>query len=143
MVDALNRAGRWLKAPRGRIVDLRPAEVVPVVELGLTDGSILRVGVVTVGPDRSARHAAADAALRTVVDRGAFRVEHEETFAFLRYPDSATELRDYLATTWRHTRLDDATHARAVEMHQQHPGARLCLRERVAIRTLVPLRAHE
>lgn len=136
MVDALSRAGRWIEPPLGCIIDLRPAHVVPDVELGLRDGTVVRVGGLVVEDDRRARHAAADAAVREVVARELFTVEDELQFLFYRYPDSADELRDYIATKWQHTHMDEATHARAVEMLRANAGGRLWLREQVAIRTL-------
>ena len=138
MVDALNRARRWLKAPLGRIIDLRPAPVVPDVELQLTDGTIARVGGLVVDDERRQRHLAADLAVLTACRRRLVTVTGEEEFSFYRYPDSADDLRDYIAVKWQHTHLDAATHARAGEMMRANPGARLWLREQVGIRILRP-----
>jgi hypothetical protein len=138
MVDALNRARRWLKAPSGRIIDLRPAHVVPDVELGLPDGSIAHVGGLVVDDERRQRHLAADLAVLTVARRGLLSVTGEQEFSFYRYPASTDELRDYIATKWQHTHLDAVTHRRAAEMMRANPGARLWLREQVAIRILLP-----
>jgi hypothetical protein len=140
MVDALNRAREWLKPPHGIVIDLRPADVVPYVEIGLADGGVHRVGGLTVDDERRERHRAADSALGEVVARGLFTVEDEVVFSFYYYPHSADELRDYLAAKWRHTRLDDETHGRAVDTMRAHPGSRLWLCEQVAIRTLRPAR---
>ena len=138
MVDALRRSSRWVKPPLGCIIDLRPADVVPDVEFGLPDGSITRVGGLVVDQERRARHAAADAALREVVRRGDLVVLDEEQFWFFRYPVSAGELREYIATKWQHTHLDDHTYARASDIQRANPNARLWLRERVGIRSLRP-----
>ena len=138
MVDALNRAREWLQPPHGIVIDLRPADVVPHVEIGFADGTVHRVGGLAVDDERRERHRAADTALREVVARGLFIVEDELVFLFYYYSDSADELRDYLAAKWRQTRLDDQTHARVVEAMRAHPGSRLWLREQVAIRTLRP-----
>jgi len=138
MVDALNRARRWVKPPSGRIIDLRPAHVVAEVELGLPDGSIAAVGGLVVGDERRQRHRAADLAVSAVVQRGTLTVSAEREFPFYRYANSADELREYIATKWQHTHLDAATEARAHEMMRANPGARLWLRERVAIRNLLP-----
>lgn len=137
MVDALIRAKRWL-APCGVIIDLRPADVVPDIEVGLPDGTVVLVGQPVVGNERRARHLAADDALRTVIARGIFQVKDEEQFPFLYYPDSPEELREYLAARWRDTRIDDRTHAQVTAAVAAHPDARLWLREQVAIRTLHP-----
>jgi hypothetical protein len=137
MVDALRRACRWAAPPDGRLIDLRPADVHPDVELGLPDGSVLHVGGLVVDEERYERHSGADAAVRTALDRGLVRTQHEDVFAFYRYPDSADELRDYIATKWQHTRMDEATYTRASAMLREHAGSRLWLREQVRIRVLV------
>lgn len=136
MVDALSRARRWL-APQGGVVDLRPAEVVPCIEIGLPDGTVVPVGKPVVDEERRARHRAANNALETVLDRGLFRVKDEEKFPFVYYPESPEELRDYLATKWKHTRIDDRTFAQTVAAVHAHSDGRLWLRELVGIRTLV------
>ena len=138
MVDALNRARRWLKASSGRIIDLRPAHVVPLVELGLSNGSIAPVGGLVVDDERHQRHLAADLAVLTVMRLGTLTMTADQEFSFYRYSDSADELRDYIATKWQHTHLDAATHARICQMMDASPGARLWLREQVKIRILLP-----
>lgn len=139
MVDALSRACRWVAPPHGRVIDMRPADTHPHVELGLPDGSVRRVGGLVVDEERRRRHAAADRALRTVIDDGLVRVQAEQVFDFYRYPDSADELRDYIATKWQYSRMDEPTHARASAMLSEHHGSRLWLRELVGIRVLIPL----
>lgn len=139
MVDALSRARRWARPPHGAVIDLRPADVEPDVELGLTDGTVTRIGPLVVDEERRQRHRAADAAVRESIARGLFTVSDPIGFAFFYYPDSPDELRDYIATHWRHTRFDRVTHARTVAALGAHPGARLWLREQVGIRTLRPL----
>jgi hypothetical protein len=138
MVDALIRARRWLKPPLGRLIDLRPAHVVPHVEIKLADGTIAHVGGLVVDDERRQRHLAADLAVSTARGRGLLAVTGEEEFSFYRYPDSADDLRDYIAVKWQHTHLDAATYARAGEMIRANPGARLWLREQVGIRILRP-----
>ena len=136
MVDALCRAARWAKAPPACVIDLRPADVVASVELGLPDGTVVQGGGLAVDSQRRRRHAAADAALRSVLARGILKLVDEEEFAFFRYPASIDELRDYIATTWQDTRVDDPTYRRVVDLQRAHSGARLWLREHVAIRCL-------
>jgi hypothetical protein len=138
MVDALCRARRWAQPPLGCVIDLRPADVAAHVEIGLADGSTVGVGGLVVDAERHARHAAADAALDTVLARRVLTLEDEERFWFLRYASTIDELRDYIASKWQHTRLDAGTHARALEVQRTHPDGRLCLRERVVIRRLRP-----
>jgi len=138
MVDALSRACRWVRPPHGCLVDLRPADIHPDVELGLLDGTVLHVGGLVVDDERRRRHAAADAAVRTTVDRGLVCVKNQQVFSFYRYPDSPDELRDYIAAKWQYTHMDASTHARACGLLRENPGARLWLRERVGIRLLVP-----
>ena len=141
MVDALSRACRWVAPPAGRVIDLRPADVHAEVQLGLPDGSVLRVGALVVDVARVERYAAADAALALAMARGLFRVQDEQRFAFYRYVSTPEELRDHIATKWRQTRMDEATCARARLLLAQHAGSRLWLREPAGIRVLMPLRA--
>src|SRR5262244_88470 len=102
MVDALRRAWGWLK-PEGRLIDVRPAHTIPEVVIGTGDQATV-VGVLTVEAERHQRHAAANSALDDVLDRRLFVLEESREFAFLRYADSAEELRDYIAQKWRQTR---------------------------------------
>jgi hypothetical protein len=140
MVDALHRASRWTGAPLGRVIDLRPAGGVPQVELGLPDGAVVPVGGLAVDEERATRHANADAAVRTAVTQGVLSLENERQFPFYRYPDSPDDLRDYLAGRWKHTRLDDRTHARASALLREYPAGKLRLREQAIIRLLRPTR---
>jgi hypothetical protein len=136
MVDALGRARRWLKR-EGCLIDLRPAHTIAEVVVG-TDERARVVGVLTVEAERHQRHAAADRALTHVVDRQLFVLEEAREFMFYRYADSAEELRDHIANRWKQTRLDDATCLRTAAALDNDAGARLWLRERVAIRRLTP-----
>ena len=134
MVDALCRTRLWLKSD-GYLIDLRPADTVPEVVVGSVEDSYA-VGVLTVETERHQRHAAADRALATVLDRHLFALEDAREFMFHRYADSADELRDYIAAKWKQTRLDDITRLRTAAALSERPGAQLWLRERVAIRRL-------
>ena len=136
MVDALGRAARWVKPPPGCVIDLRPANVVADVEVGCVDGTVLGAGGLVVREERRVRHAAADAALRTTLDRGFLTIVEEEEFSFYRYPDSIDELRDYIATKWQDTELVVSTYARAHRLQRANAGSRLWLREQVVIRRL-------
>jgi hypothetical protein len=141
MVDALKRARRWLLPPSGCAIDLRPAEVVPEVELQLPDGAVVPVGELRVDAERTARYHAADKAVAEVVARGLFTTEREQQFFFHYYAPSVNELRDYLASKWRHTHFDGDVYSRAIDRARAHPDARVVLRELVGIRTLRPVRA--
>ena len=138
MVDALYRASRWARPPSGCVIDLRPAGGIPQVELGLADGDVVPVGGLVVDEERFERHANADAALRTALTQGILSQENEAEFSFYRYPESPDDLRDYIAIKWRHTRLDDTTHARAAALLRHNPDGKLWLREQVVIRLLRP-----
>jgi hypothetical protein len=135
MVDALRRARRWLK-PDGCLIDLRPAELVPSVEIGAPGRDPVRVGALVVQPERYQRHAAADRALAAVLEQRLLNVEQAREFWFLRYADSPRELQEYIATRWQDTRLDDATRARAERLLGGESNARLWIRERVWMRNL-------
>ena len=141
MVDALSRACRWVAPPDGRVIDLRPADVHPILELGRPDGAVLHVGGLVVDDERVKRHDAAHAALGLAIVRGLVRVQDERMFAFNRYAGTAEELRDHIAAKWRQTRMDEATCLRARTMLTQHVGSRLWLREPAGIRVLIPLQA--
>jgi hypothetical protein len=134
MVDALCRARVWLKS-HGRLIDLRPAHTIPDVVVGSDEYADV-VGVLTVQAERHERHAAADRALAAVLDRELFILDEAREFTFLSYADSADELRDYIARKWKQTRLDEATCQRTAMAVSSRPGARVWLRERVAIRSL-------
>jgi len=137
MVDALCRTRGWLK-PDGRLIDLRPAHTIPDVVIG-SDERATVVGVLVVEAERHERHAAADNALDDVLRRQLFALEELREFAFLRHADTAEELRDYIAERWKQTRLDDTTCVRTAAALRDQAGARLWLRERVAMRRLRPL----
>ena len=137
MVDALCRSRDWLKAD-GCLIDLRPADPTPEVVVGLRNES-RAVGTLTVETARHQRHAAADRALAQVLDRQLFILEEAREFIFHRFADTADELRDYVATKWKETRLDPITHRRAAEALSVRSGGRLWLREKVAIRRLRPV----
>jgi hypothetical protein len=137
MVDALCRARVWLKS-HGRLIDLRPAHTIPDVVVGSDEHGDV-VGVLTVEVERHQRHAAADRALAAVLDRELFVIDEAREFTFLSYADSADELRDYIASKWKQTRLDEATCHRTAVAISARPSARLWLRERVGIRSLRPV----
>jgi hypothetical protein len=136
MVDALYRTRLWLKSD-GYLIDLRPADTIPEVVVGSDEHESV-VGVLTVDTERHQRHAAADRALAAVLDRHLFVLEDAREFIFHRYADSADELRDYIADKWKETRMDENTRLRTAAALSVRPGARLWLRERVAIRKLRP-----
>ena len=137
MVDALCRSRDWLKAD-GCLIDLRPADPTPEVMVGSKDQSRC-VGTLAVETARQQRHAAADRALALVLDRRLFILEEAHEFIFVRFADTADELRDYVASKWKETRLDEITHRRAAEALSIRPDGRLWLREQVAIRRLRPV----
>jgi hypothetical protein len=137
MVDALCRARCWLKT-NGWLVDVRPAQMVPTLEIGSPGRNPAIAGALVVQEERRQRHAAADRALGAVLERKLFHLERSREFWFLRYADSARELQEHIAIRWQHTRLDDETRERADAMLRGEPNARLWLRERVGIRSLRP-----
>jgi hypothetical protein len=135
MVDALNRMRGWMKSD-GCLIDLRPAQLVPTVQIGSPGCDHRLVGALVVQEQRRQRHVAADRALRQVLERKLFFLEQAREFSFLRYADSARELQEYIASRWQDTRMADATRARAEKMLHHQPAARLWLHERVGIRRL-------
>src|SRR2546429_4304652 len=125
MVHALHRA-HALVEPDGCVIDLRPtAETARIeadgVPLGRLDAD-----------EADRRHAAAEAALATVLADGVFRVDGEREFSFLTHGDSIDELREHVHATWRNSRVGDALVARANAARRANPA--------VALRIAEPLR---
>ncbi len=102
MVDALERSHR-IVGPDGCVLDLHPTE----------EQALVQMGERTIGPvdggDAPVRHAAAGAAVTTVVREGLFDADRVIDFDFSTYADTIEELRDYIAENWRSTRIDERT----------------------------------
>jgi len=130
MVDALRRTHDVLM-PDGVVIDVHPTVEPAAVEVG---GET--VGHVAT-EDAPQRHAAADAAVRAVVDDGLFGVEHIAHFDFYTYGDSIEELRDYIGENWRNARIDDVVVQRAhASLLPTAPGVKPRVRERVRLTQL-------
>ena len=130
MVDALLSARRLLR-PDGCLVDVHPT----------VESAHLEVGVdICTGDlhaeDARRRHAAADAALATIVARGIFAIEGVQEFSFRRYADSVEELWEYVAVKWTDAHFDDATLKRTRDALRTRLTASLWLREQVRVTTL-------
>ena len=131
MVDALRSAHRALHA-RGSVVDIHPTGSIATIEV---DG--VQAGKVDAG-DASTRHNAATAAiLQTVHDR-LFEIESFREFTFYTYGDSAEELRDHVADSWRDARIDEDTVRRMRAALQTDARAKPRISERVRITKLTP-----
>jgi hypothetical protein len=118
--------------PDGCVIDLHPTETLASVEVGTRS-----VGTVDAG-DAPRRHAAADAALLTVLDAGLFTVERSVDFMFCTYADSIEELRDYVAATWRSTRIDEGVVQRVRDALHRAPASRPRVREHLRLTRLRP-----
>jgi hypothetical protein len=132
MVDALRRAHRMVKM-NGCVVDLHPTAALTPVEVGAR-----RTGRVDAG-DAPLRHAAAGAALATVVRDGLFAVERAFGFTFHTYGDTVEELRDYIVENWRNARIDAETIDRTREALRGAAGTRPRVREHVRVTKLRPM----
>ena len=132
MVDALLRAQRLLR-PIGWLVDIHPTVESAHVEVGPD----ICTGVLH-AEDARRRHAAADAALATIVTRGAFTLEGTQEFSFRRYADSVEELWEYVAAKWTDAQFDDATLNQTRDALRSLPTASLWLREQARVTTLRP-----
>jgi hypothetical protein len=105
--------------PRGLLLDVRPAEQHPWVELrrrGAADHGhcIVRLGQI----DDSYRHrtlTTANAALRTVIDAGQFARICTRTFTFVYHFDSVETWLAYMEEHWYTARLSPELIARARE----------------------------
>ena len=141
MVDALQRAHRWLR-PTGYLVDVRPTAEPAHLEVLLAAG-IVSVGRVSdvndlVGPN--ARHARADVALAAAVARGWFVREEHCEFSFHRHADTVEEMRDHVRGKWMGAALDEQSLQHAAALQLSEAGAQLRLREQVGIARLGPCR---
>jgi hypothetical protein len=133
MVDALRRAHRML-CVNGRVVDVHPTETAAAVQVG--ERTIGHVD----GRDARLRHAAAGAALSTVIEEGLFVVTATVEFDFYTYGDSIDELRDYIGDTWKDARINDETVVRAHDvLVAATAGIRPRVREHVRLTTLRPV----
>ena len=133
MVDALRRARSMLRLG-GFVLDVHPTIEAPHLEVGS--------GVCTGdlhSEDARRRHAAADAAVATVLDLAIFTVEGTEDFSFRRYADSLSELQEYVAQKWTDAHLDHTTVLRTVEILRAERSATLWLREQARVRKLRPI----
>lgn len=131
MVHALHRA-QALLAPVGCLIDLRPTSETARIEadsapLGRLDAD-----------DADRRHAAAEAALATVLAAGLFRVDDEREFWFLTHGDSIDELREHVHASWRDSRVGDALAARANAARRANPALALRVAEQLRITRLLP-----
>jgi len=131
MVDALRLAHRIATA-EGAVVDLHPSASSAAIEVGDRVAGDVMTG------DAPLRHAAAGAAIATVVAEGLFSVETVVEFLFYTYPDSIEERRESIEDNWRDASVDDDTAARTRELMQQLPGVRPRARERVILTVLHP-----
>jgi hypothetical protein len=142
MVDALDRAHGWLR-PEGFLVDIRPTAEPAYLEVELAAGVVTagRVGDVNQDVGPNARHARADTALATAIERGWFVHELRLEFAFHRYAETVEELRDHVHGDWMGARIAAQALQRAAALARSEPGARLRVREQIAVARLRPVRA--
>jgi hypothetical protein len=84
------------------------------------------------------RHAAAEAALATVVNEGLFAVSGVTEFRFHTYGESIGALRQHVHTTWRDSRIDDALASRTDVTVRAFPGAAIRVTERIKVTTFRP-----
>ena len=138
MVDALDRARRYLRTP-GYLIDVHPTPEQARLEVGVGT-SVVGVSIVDdVDADSGprTRHARADAALAEAVSRGWFVVEDQAEFEFRRYADTVAEMQDHFRS-WKGAVLRSGGWKRAAALRRAHPTARLWLREQVSIARLRP-----
>ena len=134
MVDALRRARTMLR-PTGFVLDIHPTVEAPHFEVsGVWTGDLHAA-------DARRRHAAADAAVATVLDSKLFIVEGEEEFSFRRYADSLPELREYIDQKWSDAQVDDKTIDRTLAAFRGNQRTQLWLREQARMTKLRPLAA--
>jgi hypothetical protein len=131
MVHALRRAHRLLAAD-GCLLDLRPTPQAAGIEVGDD-----RIGPLD-SEKAQGRHAAAGAALAAVIELGLFDIQGVREFTFRRYGDSIVELRDYISSNWKDSRVGDALAARTREAARASPAAMLRVSEQVQMTKLRP-----
>jgi hypothetical protein len=132
MVDALRRAHRMVR-PGGLVIDLHPTAEIAAVEVGTRSTGRIE------GGDAPLRHAAAGAALATVLDEGLFAVDAAIDFTFYTYADTVDELRDYIADNWRNARIDETVVQRTRDVLRNVLGVRPRVREIVRLTKLHPI----
>ena len=116
--------------PDGILVDLHPTSATSAIEVGEELAGYVDAD------DARERHAAADAAIAAVLERGLFVVEQVIAFTFYTYGDTIEELREYIEENWRDARIAEETVSRTRDLLQRMPGARPRSRERVVVTTL-------
>jgi hypothetical protein len=134
MVHALGRV-RELVRSNGQVIDLHPTAEPAWVEIGAE-----RVGAVEAG-DAPARHAAADAAMRTALDAGLFVAEDSAVFQFFTYADSIGELDDHIRKTWRSACIESPVVEKARAAMRGAAGTRPSVCEHVRLTRLRPMEA--
>jgi len=133
MVDALRRAHDIVRAD-GLVVDVHPTAEAALVEVGTETTGHVDAG------DAPQRHAAADAAARTVVHDAWFAIDAVAAFNFYTYGDTIEELQDYIVANWRSARFSDQTMARTRRaLSLTSAGTRPRVLERARVMTLRPL----
>jgi hypothetical protein len=130
MVDALKRVHRMLRRG-GTLLDIHPTSAAAAVQV---DDEVLGHVETANAP---ARHAAASAAIGSVVGGRLFIVARALEFEFFTYGDSADELRDYVQENWRDARIGDAVIARVRRALEAARGSRPRVREIVHAAALV------
>ena len=115
MVDALRKAMPLVDRD-GCIVDIHPTETPASVRVG-----DVGVGIVDGGVAMD-RHAAAGKAVAASVRDGLWEITKVVEFNFHTYADTAEELRDYVAATWRNGRIDERTVAATRNALRTSPG---------------------
>jgi hypothetical protein len=118
--------------PHGLILDVRPAQMHPTVQLLRRDVEGSRLLSVRIGQlDDSFRIgtlATADAALQTLIDAGQLVREHAEAFTFVYHFDGVPSWLTYMAEQWATVNISDALIARAKSELAVAPGELQILR---------------
>ena len=145
MVHALHQI-HGLLAPNGRLIDLHPNGEPPPITVRLGDDHHL-VGWVREESDYDA-YALADVALETVtsdelgtgVSQRLYRLQAQDTFAFITYFDTLPDLQRYLAAEWSDAYIEDLV-AMQIEslMHSAIVEQEITLKEIVQISGMIPL----
>lgn len=126
MVDALRHARQWVTR-EGSVIDVHPTATPAWLEIGDQSMGTLDAG------DATARHARATAAVEAALHEGLFTEAAAVDFVFHTYGDSIDELRDYIVTHWRSTRMGDHLIESARLRIRAHPHDRPCVVEQIRL----------
>jgi hypothetical protein len=128
-----------LLAPEGRLIDIHPTGMPPLIEL-VTEAGRFPLGYLQES-DNFIEYAQADATLNQVVEREMFVSERQGKFVFITHAASVAELSTFLSENWADAILPPSVAQQASELEMALGiQGRIQLSEHVRITRLRPWR---